>query len=140
MSEFIDPTPTGRVKIVLSVLALVAVLEASRRWALPHFMYHVKTLDECTQLSWITYAVFTLLLLQSVTLSALILPFAARSLRHKQFPPPGTWVWTRTRIQRGQAANLRAYLLIGLCVITYAPCLWVGYEANDFIKLGNCEK
>ncbi len=124
--EYIEPTPQGRRNLAgLSMVGVVAAL-LCRFWLQPTLFRYIQSLPVCDQLPWWRG------LLSSILASLLIVAFlcswhALKLLRCGQSPLPGTWVFRRTRIQRGVAARRRAFLLFFLSALAILA-VWYGWQ------------
>ncbi|WP_266172032.1 hypothetical protein [Dyella subtropica] len=114
--EFIEPTPQGRRSLIVLLVIGVVLAISYRFWLQPALLGYIHSLPLCDQLPWWRG------LLISVLVSFLFVAFlstwnALQLLRHGQSPPPGTWVFQRTKIQRGVAVRRRAYFLLAIAAL-----------------------
>lgn len=125
--EFIEPTPRGRHSLVVLLVVGVMFALAYRFWLQPALLGHIQSLPLCDQLPW--WRGLLISVLASFLFVALLLAWNAVQLfRYGQSPPPGTWVFRRTRIKRGVAVRGRAYLLLAISTLAVL-ITWYGWQS-----------
>ncbi|MFC4763546.1 hypothetical protein [Dyella koreensis] len=124
--EFIEPTSRGRRNLVVLLVMGGMLAIVYRLWLQPALLGHIHSLPLCDQLPW--WRGLLISVLASLLFVALLLAWHARQLlRHGQLPPPGTWVFRRTKIQRGVAVRRRAYLLLVFSTLAVLMT-WYGWQ------------
>jgi hypothetical protein len=109
--EFIEPTRQSRRNLLVLCGGGVVIGALLRFKLVPAVSSYISSLPECQQLPWVYAILASALCVPSVT-AIWAVWYARRLLTLKQFPPPGTWVFRRTRIRRGATVRWQAFLLI----------------------------
>lgn len=124
--EYIEPTPQGRRNLAgLSIVGVVAAV-LCRFWLQPTLFRYIQSLPVCDQLPW-WQGLLSSALAALLFVASLCSWHALKLLRCGQSPLPGTWVFRRTRIQRGVAVRRRAYLLLFLSALAILAA-WHGWQ------------
>jgi hypothetical protein len=106
-TKFIEPTASGRLKLVLCVLLGLGLNVVMDRWWNP-FMEFVRSLPTCESLLWLRGIVIGFAVLGLLT--ALVAARAATlTLRSGQSPFQGAWVWSRVKVRTGWKAKADGY-------------------------------
>lgn len=122
--DYIEPTPAGRAKLLAGLLLLAVGGTLWHFHAFPALKAHMSSLPTCEQYAVMILFMKAVVLGVAPAVSALGLWMAARMLRLRQFPLPGTWVLRRTPVRRGAMVMLRAYALLVLCVLLLMGAGW----------------
>lgn len=124
-ARYVEPTFAGRTKLALCVLVgFLLSISMDLWWS--SFMTFVKGLPLCESLPWLRgiFLGFTLL-------SWLAYASAARAgiltLRSGEFPFPGAWVWSRTKVKTGWRAAIDGWVFVFLGVVCFVGPFAVGY-------------
>lgn len=115
--EHAEPAPGDRLKIACSAAALAVGLALIHLLAVRPTLAWVRTLPGCEQATWLTGLLVGGMALLPLLGGVVFVPLALRSLRHGRMPPPGTWLWQRTRIWRGRRARWTAGAMIAWTVL-----------------------
>ncbi len=123
--RFIEPTTAGRLKLALLAAVGIAFSVAGDIWWQP-FMDYVRALTTCESLPWLRGIIIGLFFVFWLTAyvtgrTALLI------LRSGQLPPPGAWVWSRTKVQTGWRAKLAGSLFAVLAAFFLAAPIVTGY-------------
>ena len=124
-AKFIEPTVSGRLKLVLCVLAAIGLDVVMDRWWDP-FMTFLRSLPLCELLPW-HRALFLGFVALFWTAGASVARAAWLTLRAGQSPLPGAWVWVRTEVRTGWKATLDGYVLVLLAFFSIVGPVVVGY-------------
>jgi hypothetical protein len=125
-SEYIDPTRSSRIRVIAYLLAVVSCLFGANA-GIRAFSMHVVPMPPCDQVPWLRLVLALLGILMLVP--ALIYGRTAWNVYvHHQFPPPGTPVFFRTKVQRGPLAALQGMSAL----VISAGLVWLfGYLAGS---------
>lgn len=139
-AEFIETSTAMRIKIAASVVALLGVLESAKRWLMPALIDRTKALPPCEQYELLVGSIKVLFFSVPVVLSIVMGTFAIRLLKHQQFPLPGAWVWRRTKVSRGRAVRIRAYLILASCLALYGFVAWGSSTFAKAAAAASCDR
>jgi hypothetical protein len=130
--EYIEATPASRRKLAaIFVIAIVGGL-VTLEYVLPEYLAHIRTLPFCEQLEWVEGTLLVLLL--GFVILAPWLGWNAREvLRREQWPLPGAWVWSRTRVDRGPRVRWRGRAMVASAIVLLVVPLLIGYSMHDFL-------
>jgi hypothetical protein len=124
--EFIEPTPQGRRNLIVLLVIGVLLAISYRFWLQPALFGYIQSLPLCDQLPW--WRGLLISVLASFLFVALLSAWnALQLLRYGQLPLPGTWVFQRTKIQRGVGVRRRAYFLLAISVLA-VPITWYCWQ------------
>ena len=130
-SEFIDPSPKGRARLVLlSLVAVAGYVAIDIYW--PRFMGHVKGLPLCEQLPWLRGFVVAFVGIV-VSMASMLGWQGYRILRSGQLPLPGALVFRRTRIRRGASVLMQGYLFCALALAIVAGFAYLLPKGWSFV-------
>lgn len=115
--EFEEPAPGDRLKIAGTAAALALGLALVHLLAVRPTLTWVRTLPGCEQATWLSSLLVGAMALLPLLGGAVFVPFASRVFRHGRLPPPGTWLWQRTRVWRGRRARWTAGAMIAWVVV-----------------------
>ncbi|RDD81974.1 hypothetical protein [Dyella tabacisoli] len=124
--EFIEPTPRGRRNLIILFVIGALYATAHRLWLQPALFDYINSLPLCDQLPWWRGLLISVLI-TLLFVAALSTRCALQIFQHGQWPLPGTWVFRRTKIQRGPVVRSRAYLLLVASALAVA-CAWFGWQ------------
>lgn len=110
--EFAEPAPGDRIKIACSAAALAIGLALVHLMAVRPTLAWVRTLPGCEQATWLSGLLVGAMALLPLLGGVVFVPIALRVFRHDRMPPPGTWLWQRTRVWRGRRARWTAGAMI----------------------------
>ena len=130
-TEYLEASPQSRRRLGL-FLAFVLVVGVVTIEALQAYLDRTKALPICDQITvfhWLWAGAWLGLAVLGIWVAWL----AQRSLRLKQWPLPGTWVFRRTPIHRGNSAKWRAYALLGWSVIVLVGSTWSWYVGESYV-------
>lgn len=77
----------------------------------------VRTLPICERIEWLSTLLVGTMALMPLLGGAVLVPLAFRVLKHRRVPPPGTWLWRRTRVWRGRRAQWVAGAMLAWVVL-----------------------
>lgn len=121
--DYTQPTPMSRLRALLPVLYLPLVLLVTR--VIPDlYGKHVYPLPLCEAVPWIRLEA-VLVLLVILTPAGFFFLRGWRTLRHGQYPAPGTPVFFRRPIQRGWLARLQGASLLAIATLLFALTIYV---------------
>jgi hypothetical protein len=130
--EYIEATPASRRKLVavfvVAVVAGLVILE----YLLPEYLAYIRTLPFCEQVDWVE-STFLALMLGLVVLVPWIAKSARDVLRLEQWPLPGSWVWSRTRVERGARVRWRGRGMVAAAVVLLVVPLVSAYSVHGFL-------
>lgn len=115
--EFADPAPGDRFKIACAAAALALGLVLVHLLAVRPTLAWVRTLPGCEQATWLSGLLVGAMALLPLLGGVVFVPIALRVFRHDRMPPPGTWLWQRTRVWRGRRARWTAGAMIAWVVL-----------------------
>ena len=128
-AEFIEPTTSGRVRIVtIWVLAMLCSVAIDVFW--PRLMQFVRALPLCEQVPWMR-GLFLFLVAFVISIPVVLASHGRRILQFRQLPLPGTLVFRRTKVKRGSLVLLQAYVffaLAGLMILGLAYATFRGWS------------
>jgi hypothetical protein len=123
-SEYITPTRSTRIRVIAYLLVFAVCLFCVSA-GIRAFSMHVVPMPLCDQVPWLRLVLVLLGVLMLVP--ALIYGRTAwRVYVHHQFPPPGTPVFFRTKVQRGLLATVQG---VSALIISAAIVWLFGYLA-----------
>lgn len=114
--EFAEPAPGDRFKIAGSAAALAIGLALIHWLAVRPTLAWVRTLPGCEQATWLSGLLVGAMALLPLLGAAVFVPIAVRVFQHDRMPPPGTWLWQRTRVWRGRRARWTAMAMVAWAV------------------------
>ena len=123
-AQFIEPTPTGRRKIVAMILGALVAAMVIKLWLSPAYFRYIDGLSVCDQLPWLRGTLISAMVIPLVVAAVWAVPTALKLLRHGQSPLPGTLVFVRTPIQRGRVVRWRAYGLFASSALAALLPIW----------------
>lgn len=115
--EWIEPAPGDRRKIIRAAALMLLGLLLFHVLAVKPTQAWVNTLPACERLAWLRGMLVGLMALMPIGGGAILVPVALRVLRHGRVPPPGTWLWKRTRVWRGRRARWMAGAMLAWVVL-----------------------
>jgi len=125
--EFADPAPGDRLKIACSAAALALGLALVHLLTVRPTLAWVRTLPGCEQATWLSALLVGAVALLPLLGAAVFVPIAVRVFRHDRMPPPGTWLWERTRVWRGRRARWTAVAMVAWTVVA-APVPFFAWQ------------
>ena len=130
--EYIEATPASRRKLGVLFAVLVSAAFAMLELVLPEYLAFLRTLAFCDQLDWVEGTLLAMLL-------AAVIPApwswiaSRRIVRLEQWPLPGSWVWQRTRVERGAKVLWRARALAAAAVAMFIVPVAGALLVHDFL-------
>ncbi len=113
--ELFYPGPENKrrfLKRFVPALIVAALLAALK----PLLFRHIDSLPDCDKILWIRWLLLALSASPTVA-AAMMLPRAIAMLNAEQWPRPDAAIFASTRIRRGRALRVRAFLLLAWCLI-----------------------
>jgi hypothetical protein len=130
-TDYLEASPQSRRRLVLIfvfvLVAGVVVIEALKTYS-----DRVKTLPICDQIITLHW-LWTGACLALAVLGIWVGWLAQRALKSNQWPPPGAWIFHRTRIYRGNSAKWRAYVLLSWSVFVLVGSTWSWYVLENYL-------
>jgi hypothetical protein len=122
--EFIEPTLANRKKLAALIVSVIVLGVTVDRWLFPAYFGYIGRLAVCAQLPWLRGSLIAMMMLPIVIAASWAVPQALRLLSYGQSPPPGTWVFVRTRIKRGRTVRWQAYGLLLWSLVAVVFPFW----------------
>jgi len=126
--------------VLIGIPAAAVILAVCKWWAFPELRMfaqtaHCRTVLGIPGTSVLMYGVFVgLPLAASISIAAFEAPLAIRSIRMREYPPPGVKVHGKVRVRNGQSARLAA--IRDLLAPTALGCIavWGGFQASELAR------
>jgi hypothetical protein len=114
-NEFIEATEKSKKTLLLRVVVgFLFVCLYQFLWR-PLWIEYVNNLPPCEQLKWLEYGFLLALIIPPIICSNFYIT-AKKILKTNQYPPPGTLVFVRTPVVRGEKVKYRAYVMMVMFV------------------------
>lgn len=136
-TEFAEPAPGDRIKIAGSVAALALGLALVHLMAVRPTLAWVRTLPGCEQATWLSGLLVGAMALLPLLGGMVFVPTALQVFKHGRLPPPGTWLWRRTRVWRGRRARWMAGAMIAWTIVA-APAPFFAWQVVAPLKHRAC--
>jgi hypothetical protein len=130
--QYIEATPASRRKLVVLFAVLVVAALGILEVLLPQYLAFLRTMAFCEQLDWVEGTLLAILL-------AAIVPApwswitSRRILRLEQWPLPGSWVWQRTRVERGPKVRWRGRAMAAAAIAMLTVPMVGALLVHDFL-------
>lgn len=128
---------------IIGVVCFSILFAVTEWWAFPQWRMFVQTAHCRTVLGVpgidvMLYAVLVgVPLIAVLSVAAIIVPSALRSIRARQYPPPGQKMFAKVRVRTGRSAIMMGSSALTVVALLPAIPLWGGLQAREILARAN---
>lgn len=125
---------------LIGIGSAAVILAVCKWWAFPELRMfaqtaHCRTILGIPGTSVLMYGVFVgLPLAASISIAAFVAPLAIRSIRMREYPPPGVKVHGKVKVRKGPSARLAVIRDLLAPVALGCIAVWGGFQASELTR------